>query len=97
MDWLAQSKIFDDKLDAIKAAIDFWVIRYRNLCVLNALKSLPFFKTKINQIQKGTTITRKSYSIYGLPETPEEIEDALKGSWMLREFYQGSEDKFFEI
>jgi len=44
MDFLASSQIFEDEEKRVQASIDFWVERYRNLCVLDALYSLPIFE-----------------------------------------------------
>lgn len=64
LQFFIDSDIFSNKEQAIQAAIDFWVERYRNLCVLNALYSLPIFdaiseegKEEINK----TTMMRRMY------------------------------------
>jgi len=35
-----QDELFGDKIESTKAAIEFWIIRYRNLCTLNSLFAL---------------------------------------------------------
>lgn len=47
MNFMIKSQIFASEEEAVQAAIDFWVERYRNLCVLGALYSLPIFDEKV--------------------------------------------------
>ena len=46
MNFLINSDAFRNKEEAITAAIDFFIERYRNLCTLAVLYSLPIFGIK---------------------------------------------------
>lgn len=66
MEWLVQSGIFENKEEGIQAAVDFWIVRYRNLCVLDALSSLPLFKEGLPNLSgqealQNFTLLRKMY------------------------------------
>jgi len=57
MDFLVNSSIFSNEEEAVQAAIDFWVERYRNLCVLHALFSLMHEENNVVDV----IAVRKSY------------------------------------
>lgn len=65
MELLVNSPIFGDQEEAVQAAIDFWVERYRNLCVLGALYSLPIFESEVEdqkeKAYENTLMLRKMY------------------------------------
>lgn len=60
MEFLISGEIFEDEEEAMQAAIGFWVERYRNLCVLDALFSLM---EKQNNSEDFALELRKSYQV----------------------------------